>query len=271
MAQFARASTDPSTAAMAEVGIAKVYAARGDAGPARRHFEQALALAPESARVRAEAGFEAYRDGRVEDAVAHYRKALELDPGDAGNWTTYGVLQMIEGDTAEATRALERSIAIRPGADALANLGTLRLWSGDAAAAVAHYRRALELDPDDYVNWGNLGDGLLAAGAPSGEVVEAYAEAERRVRRYLEVAPGDGYALAALGWYCANLGKRAEALEKVEASRAAAGSGDAGEIALYNAETLAVLGEREASRAEVARARSEGIGEERIRASTVLE
>ncbi|WP_132999643.1 winged helix-turn-helix domain-containing protein [Luteimonas arsenica] len=270
MAQFERAAADPGTAAMAQVGIAKVHAARGQAELAEEHFRQALALAPASARIRAEVGFQAYRDGRIDDAIGHYRESLALDPDNAGNWNTYGFLHMLRGDTGEAARAFERSIAIRPTADVLANLGTLRAWSGEHAASVPLYRRALELDPDDYVNWGLLGDGLRESGAPPGDVVETFSEAERRVRRYLAVDPGDGYALAALGWYCANLGKRDEALEKVGLARES-GRGDPAEIALYNAETLALLGEREASRAEVARALREGLDEARIRASPVLQ
>lgn len=270
LAQFERALGFPSAAAMAHVGIAKVHAARGSAAPAQRHFEQALALAPESARVRAEVGFQAYRDGRLEEAIAHYRVALELAPDDAGNWNTYGFLHLLTGDTAEAARAFERSIAIAPSADVLANFGTLRAWSGEHEAAVALYRKALELDPDDFVNWGNLGDGLRASGAPADEVRRAYAEADARARRYLAIASDDGYAMAASGWYAANLGRRADALERVDASRRAA-QGDAAEIALYNAETLALLGQREASLAEVQRARHEGMHEARIRASPALQ
>lgn len=270
LARFAHAIADPSTAAMAQVGIAKVYASRGEAGLAKRHFDAALDLAPRSARVRAEVGFQAYRDGRVDDAVAHYRIALELSPDDTSNWNTYGFLHMLKGDNAEAARAFEHSVAIRRNADALANLGTLRAWAGDHVAAATLYRQALELDPDDYINWGNLGDGLRASGAPADEVAKAYSEAERRVRRYLEINANDGSAQAALGWYLANVGSRDEALAQVRASRTVTGS-DAAEIALYNAETLAVLGEREASREEVARARREGMDEDRIRASTVLD
>lgn len=267
---FGRAAVHPATAALAEVGIAKVHAARGEPAIARKHFERAVALAPDDATVRAELGFQAYRDGRRDDAIEYYRQALEIEPDDAVTWNTYGFLHLLDGNADEAARAFERSIAIRPSADVLANLGTLRSQAGEHEAATALYRRALELDPDDYINWGNLGDGLADSGAPAEEVAEAYLGAEQRVRRYLALDPGDGYALAALGWYCANLGKRGDALDMVERSRQAT-SGDAGEIALYNAETLALLGRYEASDGEVARARATGMDDARIRASRALQ
>lgn len=269
-AHFERASDAPATAALAQVGLGKVAAARGDATASRRHLEQALALAPDDPLVHAEVGYQAYRDGRHADAMREYRRALELDPDNAGNWNTLGFLHLLSGEDDAASRAFERSIAIAPSADVLANFAVLRGQAGDHEAAVALYRRALALDPDDYINWGNLGDGLRASGAAATEVRAAYSEAEQRVRRYLGINGADGYAQAALGWYCANLGKRAEALALVRSSGAAT-TGDRAEIALYNAESLAMLGMREASRREVERAREAGISDARIRASQVLQ
>ena len=86
------------------------------------------------------------------------------------------------------------------------------------------------------------------------------------MRRYLELDAGYGYALAALGWYSANLGRRDEALALVRRS-SEAGRGDPAEIALYNAATLAVLGEPDAARLQLDRARAAGMSEARIRAS----
>ncbi|MBD7986442.1 tetratricopeptide repeat protein [Luteimonas sp. Sa2BVA3] len=249
--------------------MGKVEAARGQPDRARSHFQAALDVAPDDAQVRAEVGFQAYRDGRLEDATASYRRALELAPDNAGYWNTYGFLWLLQGNAAEAARAFERSIAIEPSADVLANFATLRSQAGEHDAALALYRRALELDPEDYLNWGNLADGLAASGAPASEVAAAYAEAERRVRRYLALDAGSGYAMAALGWYSANLGRREEALSMVARARVAE-HGDPAEIALYNAETLSLLGDAAASERELARARTSGMAEARIRASPVL-
>nr|WP_255492227.1 tetratricopeptide repeat protein [Luteimonas sp. MC1825] len=267
---FNAASHAPAVAALAHVGLGKVAAARGDVAGSRRQFDRALALAPQDARVHAETGYQAYRDGRLGDARRAYRRALELDPDNAGNWNTLGFLHLLAGEDDEASRAFERSIAITPSADVLANFALLRGQAGDHEGAVALYRRALELDPDDYINWGNLADGLRASGAAPAEVRAAYSEAEQRVRRYLGINEGDGYAQAALGWYCANLGKRDEALALVRTSGAAE-TGDRAEIALYNAESLAMLGLREAARQEFERAREAGISDARIRASQLRE
>ncbi|MBJ6977982.1 winged helix-turn-helix domain-containing protein [Luteimonas sp. MC1895] len=262
---FRLAGTAPGSGALAEVGLGKVEAARGRQDRAQAHFRAALARAPDDALVHAEVGFQAYRDGRLEDAIARYRRAVELAPGHAGHWNTYGFLQLLAGHPDEATRAFKRSIAIEPGADVLANFATLRAQAGAHAEAVALYRRALELDPDDHLNWGRLGDGLAASGAPPAEVADAYREAQRRARQYLALDPGNGGAMAALGWYSANLGRRDEALALVARARAA-GRGDPADVALHNAATLALLGDRDGADRELTRARDAGMAEVRIRA-----
>ena len=268
LGQYRKIADDPAVAPKAHVGMAKAYAAQGRKDLAQQNFQRALALRPGDAITHTEVGFQAYRDGRIGDAIAEYRKALALDPDNAGGWNTLGFFHLVATEDAEATRAFERSIAIKPNADAIGNLGALKFNSGDYAAATAFYRKATELDPEDHVNWGNLGEGLLAGSAPTSQVRDAFGEAEKRVGLYLSVNPANGEALAARGWYLANLGQAEQALELVRKSSAM--RGDPGEIAIYNAQTLGALGKEQDSLREVSRARAAGMSESRIAGTTVL-
>ncbi len=268
LGQYRRIADDPAVAPKAHVGMAKVYAAQGRKDLAQQNFQRALALRPGDAVTHTEIGFQAYREGRIQDAIAEYRKALSLRPEDAGGWNTLGFFHLAAAEDAQATRAFERSIAIKPNADALGNIGVLKFNAGDYAAATALYRQAAELDPEDHVNWGNLGDGLLAGAAPVAQVREAFGEAEERVGRYLRLNSDDGEALAAQAWYRANLGQAEQALELMRRSRTM--RGDTGEIAIYNAQTLGALGMERESRQEIARARAAGMFESRIAGTAVL-
>lgn len=268
LGQYRKVAGDPRIGPAARVGMAKVYAAQGRKDLARRNFELALALRPGDALTHAEMGWQAHLDGRLQDAIGEYRKAVALQPGNAGSWNTLGFFYLLAGDDMSATQAFERSIAIEPNADALSNIGTLKFQSGEYAAATALYRKATELDPDDHINWGNLGEGLLADSAPPAQTRAAFGEAEKRVDRYLQLNPTDGEAVAALGWYRVNLGLDDEAVELV--GRSTAMEGAPAEIALYNAETLAALGKEQESLQQIARARAAGISEARIKASAVL-
>ncbi|MET0582753.1 MAG: tetratricopeptide repeat protein [Pseudoxanthomonas sp.] len=268
LAEYRKVLDDPRVGPGAHVGLAKVYAAQGRKDLARQHFQRALALRPGDPLTHMEAGWQAHLDGRPKEAIDEYRKALALDPGNAGSWNTLGFFHLLGEDKAAAMRAFERSVAIEPNADALSNIGTLKFQAGEYAAAVGLYRKAAELDPDDHVNWGNLGEGLLAVAAPSAEIRAAFGEAEKRVDRYLQLNHADGEAVAALGWYRVNLGLDEDAAELVTKSTAM--EGDAAEIALYNAETLAALGRQQDSLLQIGRARQAGLSEARIEASAVL-
>ena len=70
---FRLAAASRGSAALAEVGLGKVEAARGRRDRAQAHFGAALARAPDDALVHAEVGFQAYREGRLDDAIARYR------------------------------------------------------------------------------------------------------------------------------------------------------------------------------------------------------
>ncbi|MER8207551.1 hypothetical protein, partial [Acinetobacter baumannii] len=82
---------------------------------------------------------------------------------------------------------------------------------------------------------GNLGDALLADPATAAQARDAFREAAELAQRYVELKPEDAKALAALGWYRANLGQREAAVAL--ARRAEALGGEPAEVAFYNAET----------------------------------
>jgi Flp pilus assembly protein TadD len=101
----------------------------------------------------AASGQEAAIDSQVEQAEDWYRRGHLAETGDAGA----GV----------AMRAYEMALCCNPGhAGAHVNLGRLQHEAGDLAAAEAHYRRAVFLDPREPVFWFNLGVILEDRGRP---------------------------------------------------------------------------------------------------------
>jgi len=263
-----RSVTAPNLRAEAEIGQAKVYASRKQRELAAGHFRAAIAASPDDAFVRSEIGYQHYLDGEIAAAVDAFREAVALKPDDAGLWGTLGALRMEAGDNVEATRALQRSIDLEPGYAALSNLGLLRYQAGDYAAAAALQRRAAELDPHDFMVWANLGMALKADPATAAQAAAAYREAATRAERYLELQPRDARATAALGLYKAELGEAARARELARAAEAL--GTEAGEVALLNAETLAVLGERGAARERLDAARAAGISDKLIASNAVF-
>ncbi len=88
-------------------------------------------------------------DDARDDAVAAYRRALEIDPSHAAARINLGRLLHASGDVAGAQAEYLRAVAAAP-LDPIAwfNLG-VALEDGDQpASALAAYDRALEIDPD---------------------------------------------------------------------------------------------------------------------------
>lgn len=260
---YRKGTRDPATRVLALVGLAKVHARQGNRQQALEEFNRALQLSPGDAHIYAEIGYQHYLDGDIAQALAAYRTAARLQPGDAQTLATLGAMYMETGDDEAASRALEHAVSIEPTADALSNLGLLKSQAGDYAAAVGLQRRAIALDPGDYILWGNLAEALEADPEASTTAAgDAYREAASRVRDYLKLKPADTFALASLGLYNARLGDAARARELVRQSESS--PAQPGEVALLNAETLGVLGDIASARERLATARAKGIVEHRI-------
>jgi tetratricopeptide (TPR) repeat protein len=115
------------------------------------------ALVGWTAAVQVEAGNRAYRRGAVENAIASYREALRRRPDDAVVRYNLGTALLRAGRAEDAERHLREALRADPLAvrarayynlgNALANAGAHE--AGRLGEAVAMYRQALLLDPED--------------------------------------------------------------------------------------------------------------------------
>jgi len=257
---FRKSMRAPDMRVRAHIGAAIVYAGRGQHDLSVQEFQQALQLSPNDPIVLGQLGYQQYLDGNLPQAVISLREAVKLRPGNAYLWDTLGGLYVEAGNNADAEQAMLHSIAIEPTSSTLSNLGLLKYQAGDYAAAVDLQRQAIALDPQDFEIWGNLGGALRAdPRASAADVHKAYEQAAVRAEAYLRVQPDSARAVALLGLYRVVLGDTASARMLVK--RAESLPGQPGEVALVNAETLALLGDIEPARQRLATARAAGIAD----------
>ncbi|HZI19265.1 MAG TPA: tetratricopeptide repeat protein [Pyrinomonadaceae bacterium] len=135
---------------------------RGQEAHARREFEQALELYEEAIRLKPEFPEAEYQRaaalaslGRLPEAEAAYRRASSLNQKWALPHAALGSLLLrAPGREAEAEALLRRAVEIEPKhVSALAALAELRARAGDAAEAVALWRRATALREQDAALW----------------------------------------------------------------------------------------------------------------------
>ncbi|UNK56212.1 tetratricopeptide repeat protein [Pseudoxanthomonas daejeonensis] len=259
---------DPAMRWQALVGRAQVRVDQGREEDAMRDFRQALLASPGNAQVHAELGYQQFRLGHYPEAIASYRTALSLRPDDAWYWSIYGGLLLTAGDNEAAEVALRRSLALEPNEPSLSNLGTLRYQKGDYAGAAELYRRAIELNPTDFFYVGFLADALEADPRTAAQAPATYAQAAALAQRFVDAKGDDAKALAALGWYRAQLGERDSALRLAQQAQAL--GHEPGDVAMFNAQALAVLGELDQARVALQAARKAGIPASRIDTQAAL-
>jgi Flp pilus assembly protein TadD/2-polyprenyl-3-methyl-5-hydroxy-6-metoxy-1,4-benzoquinol methylase len=146
-----------------------------------------------------------HQAGRLDDAIACYRRAIALEPSLAGAHSNLGTalceLDMLE----EAEVSYRQALALQPEqAQAHNNLGTVLFDRGKPGEAVTSYREALALQPDFAEALNNLGAALF-------ELSERD-EAEASIRRALALVPDYAQALSNLGAILKAQGRLAEAV-----------------------------------------------------------
>ena len=111
-------------------------------------FAHSLAVTERNAIVLFARGIARAREGRIDAAIADLRAAIAIQPDHADSHNSLGYLLSSRGEQAAAIRHLRRALAARPGyALAMSNLGNALDASGDAAEALVWLRRASEQSP----------------------------------------------------------------------------------------------------------------------------
>jgi tetratricopeptide (TPR) repeat protein len=169
-ARALRWSTAAALLAVAAADQAQYFLTLDRAGA--RQIEAAAALNPHDSRVRVRRAELLADAGRVPEAVAELRDALDLNPRSATALRMLGSLLVQNGRYAEAAAhydMVERRI--RPDVTTLQNVAVLSARAGDARRAEEKLREALRLYPDRadvHLNLAEvyLGRGALGAAVP---------------------------------------------------------------------------------------------------------
>jgi tetratricopeptide (TPR) repeat protein len=129
-----------------------------------RLWTHALAVAP-SSLAHYNLGVHLDGQGRWDEAIAHYRRALELKPDFAEAHYNWGVNLARQGRWADAIARYEHALRLKPDhAEAHVNWGVALAREGHWDAAIAHYARALELKPAFAAAHNNWGSALARQG-----------------------------------------------------------------------------------------------------------
>lgn len=117
-------------------------ARKKDFASARSLAQEAAQLLPREGRFHELLGEISLAQKEPQAALAHYQKAIELNPDYFGSYLGGGVAQFQAGNHARAEEWLSKSAQLLPTAPAAYYLGTIARERGDKAKAMEYYRAA---------------------------------------------------------------------------------------------------------------------------------
>src|SRR2546422_143509 len=196
---------DPNSS-VAQNDFGDALAQQGKLAEAIEHYRQALNIKPDYADAHYNLGGALAQQGKLADAIHHYQRALQITPDDADAHTNWGGALAQQGKLAEAAEHYQQALRIKPDhAAAHNNWGAALTRQGNLAEAIEHYRQALNIKPDYADAHYNLGGALAQQGK--------LADAIRHYQRALQITPDDADAHIHWGLALAQQGRLAEAIE----------------------------------------------------------
>ncbi|MGA2789088.1 MAG: tetratricopeptide repeat protein, partial [Verrucomicrobiota bacterium] len=162
-------------------------------------WRNTLAKNPDCWMAHSNLGSYMFNEGRVEEAMEHYLKAVRINPNNPEVLTDLGVALAAKGQFDEAIENYRKVIQINPDFDsALFNLGIALAAKGRFDEAIENYYKAIQISPNNSKALYNLGNTLAAMGRFD-EAIENYRKANQISPNKPEVLNNLGAALAAKG------------------------------------------------------------------------
>ncbi len=153
-----------------------------------------------------------WNQARYPEAAEQFWQVVSLTPDNYRGYYSLGGIYLAQGRYPEAIAMLERSVALRPSAEAHSNLGTAYFSLQRYQDAARAYEKAVKLAPADYRMWGNLADAYYWAPEMRDQAPGAYRKAISVGGESLKVNPRSHYLLGNMAYYHAMLNERGPAL-----------------------------------------------------------
>ena len=196
--------------------LADAYQKLGNPAAAEAAYQKAITLRPNYWAVYSGLGALYTGQARYGEAADMFKKVTQLAPDNYSGYSNLGAIYLLQGRYEDAISQLNRSIELRPSANAYSNLGTAYFALRQFSKAADSYQQGVKLDDRNWINWGNLGDALYWSPGRRAEATTPYRTAISLARAKLEVNPRDGDGWAFVASYYAMLGDRPQAQESLQ-------------------------------------------------------
>jgi serine/threonine-protein kinase len=190
----------------------EVFDDEGRSADAIASVQKAIDLAPDYWRWPVLLGHYYFLAGKLSEAAEQFRKGTEIAPDNAIAWLDLGLALLQLGRYDDARISLEKSAQIQPSFAAYSALAELLTTQGKFTESVQMSKKALDMDPTNYVAWGNLASGYLWSPGGHDKAMETYRQAIDLAESSRKETPDDPELLATLGDYFASIGQSGRSL-----------------------------------------------------------
>jgi tetratricopeptide (TPR) repeat protein len=126
-----------------------LLASRGRVDEAIVHYRKCIEVKPDDFEAHYNLGNALVMRGRVDEAIAHYRMALEFKPGYFEARNNLGHALVSQGQVDEGIAEFWKVLELKPDSvEAHYNLGVAFAGRGQVDDAISHYRKALGIKPE---------------------------------------------------------------------------------------------------------------------------
>ena len=190
--------------------MAEVHLLRRDFGPALELYETLVLEVPDSPKLWNERGVVLHQAGRVDEALASYHRAAEIDAKYALAWNNLGVALAHQGGNEDAVEAFRTALNLQSTfAAARLNLALLLFHIRRLQLALEAYRQVLADEPKNASAWNGVGLVLVE--------LKRFADARNAFARAVEADPRHAGAHYNLSFTLSNLGDFDGALARHQA------------------------------------------------------
>lgn len=152
---------------MPHQNLGMILAAQGKLEDAIHHYKTSLDLKPDDPVSRYNMGSVLDENGAYEEAVREYKEAIRLKPDFPDAYSNLGADWIILGNLEEAGKNLKKALELHPGHfKALDNMGVLLSKQGRIDDAIEYYQKAIAIDPNYYQAYYNLGVAYIRKNDP---------------------------------------------------------------------------------------------------------
>ncbi|MCS7042080.1 MAG: protein kinase [Bryobacteraceae bacterium] len=268
MASLERALQLDANDPEAHQAIARQYERLGRLEEAEKSFRRAVELDPDDIAAHDAFGNFLFRQTRFPEAIRQWQEVIRIAPDHSAALVNLSSALCEAGRVSEAIEISNMLLKVKPGAMAWTNLGTAYSRAGRYPEAVSAYRKALEIEPDDPMTWGNLGFVYSWMRADGARAQEAFGRAIELGEARRKETPRDAFLYSDLALYYAKTGRPAAARERLATALGLAPKGP--EIRASAAETYELLGDRTQALESVRQALAMGCPRSRLQRNPEL-